>query len=211
LLLPSALAGDRAYRQAPVCAEDTPSQECRWRREAVVADKWTEGTGKSKDYFVRLVLEGDSSSAQSVRFATGGSHFGVVESGDRVTTTSWRGAIREFTAGTEQVPTSRYPVGRFRGLVLAAIFLLPMGASLLWAAHWLKGLRRRGLTIEAAGIYHTSVPFASSLCFSILAAIPVAASSRLPVTLAAVTGIAVVVLALAALSWRRGRRKLRGA
>ncbi|MFD0853480.1 hypothetical protein ACFQ07_14680, partial [Actinomadura adrarensis] len=150
-LLPYTLAGERAYREAPPCPEgETRSRECRSQFPATVAAKVTDGEGRSKNWFVSLRFA--DGSEQRVQVPSGRSVFEVLDVGEPVTVTAWRGQIREFSAGPDQVRASASPAGRFKGPLMVGLFALPLGSSLLWASHCVRSARRTGRTLQSAGV-----------------------------------------------------------
>ncbi|UUU19614.1 hypothetical protein [Streptomyces sp. DSM 40750] len=209
VMMPSALADERAYTAAPQCPVGTPPEapgDCLSRRNATVLGKDTTGGGKYKRYY--LVLGFADGSQQRVRLQSGVSNQKKVEQGEPVTVTGWRHEIREITTRDDELlTTTAYPVSSYLPLMLVAVSLTPLGGSVLWMAYWVRRLRRTGRSIESVGRWHTSVPFVTAMLYAIVAVAAVVASPT-PAVGAAAAGVAAAgAVLIAALRWRGERAK----
>ncbi|GAB3995505.1 hypothetical protein GCM10029992_12920 [Glycomyces albus] len=209
LTLPSALAEERAYREAPPCPESvaTPSEtgECRQRTEADVVDKEVTGDGDNKRYYVTFEVDGDR---YRVRLASGQSDIDEFEVGDQVAVTAWRGRIQEVvTDGGESVRLAGSPVGSYKFPLMGTVALVAFGFCLLWMARFEWRLKRTGRSIESVGAWTGSVPAMTALVYAIVALIPVAAPPDLTASLIALACTTVGTVLVGALLWRGQRRR----
>ncbi|KUO14729.1 hypothetical protein [Streptomyces dysideae] len=209
VMMPSALADERAYTAAPQCPVGTPPEapgDCLSRRNATVLGKDITGVDKTRKYY--LILGFADGSQQRVRLQSGISNQKKVEQGEPVTVTAWRHEIREIaTRDDELLTTTAYPVGSYLPLMLVAVSMTPLGGSVLWMAYWVRRLRHAGRSIESAGRWHTSVPFVTAMLYAIVAGVAVAASPTLAVGAAAAGVAAVGAVLIAALRWRGEQAK----
>ncbi|WP_149185168.1 hypothetical protein [Streptomyces sp. TRM49041] len=208
VMLPSALADERAYAAAAPCpggaAQADTTADCLLTQRAAVTGKNITGSGDNKKYF--LVLGFPDGTQQ--RAQLGKNSQKKVETGEPVTVVSWRHEVREITTrDDERLTTRAYPVGSYIPLMLVAVMATPLGASLLWMAHWLRQLRRTGRSLASTGRWHTSVPFVTAMLYGFAAMVAIAVAPSATVAAAAAGGVAVGAVPLSALAWRGQRNK----
>ncbi|MCZ7433370.1 hypothetical protein [Streptomyces sp. WMMC1477] len=207
-MLPSALADERAYAAAAPCPEgaapaDTAA-DCLLTRRATVTGKDVTGLGDNKRYY--LVLGFPDGTRQRAQLGKNSQR--KVETGETVTTVSWRHEVHEITTrDDERLTTRAYPVGSYLPLLLLAVLMTPLGGSVLWMAHWLRRLRRTGRSLASTGRWHTSVPFVTAALYGIAAMIAVAVSPSALAAAAAAGAVAAVAVPLGALAWRGQRNQ----
>ncbi|MEU5157590.1 hypothetical protein [Glycomyces sp. NPDC021274] len=209
VMLPSALAEERAYTAAPSCPDSVTAPddagECRKVWDATVIDKEVTGDGDNKRHFVTVDVDGDR---YRVRLASGQSDIDEFDLGDQVTVTSWRHRIREIvTDDGASIRIAGTPIGAYKAPMMGSVALLAFGFSLLWTARFERRLQRSGRSIESTGSWTGTVPSLTAVVYAIIALAAVAAPAGLAGSLTALACTAVGTLLVGALLWRRARRK----
>ncbi|MTE22405.1 hypothetical protein F0L17_25545 [Streptomyces sp. TRM43335] len=138
---PVAVSEERAYAAAPVCPPNGPVPECRWEREATVTGKETIARKTHIDHYDLTHADG---SEHRVSLVGDGSVEDRLRVGATVTTTTWRGEVREVALGPSRESTEAMPEGGYRAPVGIAVLALPFAVVFFWSAHWLRRRDRRG-------------------------------------------------------------------
>ncbi|NML50807.1 hypothetical protein HHL19_20075 [Streptomyces sp. R302] len=145
----SQASAERAFQAAVPCggpssAGERPEDDCLRVEEATVQKVREETVGKNTTREVDLLGPGPGTERVFFR----GSHpvFSVLQPGDRVRATVWRGRVVELSAGTRRQATEAAPIGDSGETTVVAIVVSCVGVAMLGYGWWVFGLGRRSRT-----------------------------------------------------------------